>query len=71
MRKKTGKPAGRPARIYAMYKGEEMLAMGTIKEIAEQMGVSEVTIRFQTTPSYRKRCRENGTHREVFPIDDD
>jgi hypothetical protein len=44
--------------------------MGTIKEIAEQMGVSEVTIRFQTTPSYRKRCREDGTHREVFPIDD-
>lgn len=62
---------GRPPRIYAMYKGEEMLAMGTIKEIAEKMGVSEATIRFQTTPSYRKRCREDGIHREVFALDDD
>lgn len=69
---KKGRPQkGRPPRIYAMYKGEEMLAMGTIKEIAEQMGVSEATIRFQTTPSYKKRVKADGVHREVFLLDDD
>ena len=30
------KKKGRPLKVYAMYKGEEMLAMGTIKEIAEK-----------------------------------
>ena len=57
-------------KVYAMYKGEEMLAMGTIKEIAEQMGVTVATIRFQTSPAYRKRVKAGGIHREVFPIDD-
>jgi predicted transcriptional regulator len=71
VRKKTGKPAGRPARIYAMYKGEEMLAVGTIREIAEKMGVTIATVRFQATPAYRKRVKAGGVHREVFPIDDD
>lgn len=28
------------AREYALYKGEELLAMGTKREIAEQLGVS-------------------------------
>lgn len=29
---------------YALYKGEELLAMGTKREIAEQLGVSAGTI---------------------------
>lgn len=29
---------------YALYKGEELLAMGTKREIAEQLGVSASTV---------------------------
>lgn len=60
--------AGRPPGIYAMYKGEEVLAMGTIEEIAQKMGITIETVRYMTSPSHRKRCRGNN-HREVFRIE--
>lgn len=39
---------------YALYKGEELLAMGTKREIAEQLGVSARTVGYyghQYTPA--------------------
>lgn len=42
---------------YALYKGDECLAIGTIKEIAEKMDVKYRTIKFYTTPSYKRRCK--------------
>jgi hypothetical protein len=44
---------------YALYKGEDCLATGTIKEIAEQMNVKEKTIYFYIMPSYKKRCKKS------------
>lgn len=32
------------AKEYALYKGEELLAMGTKREIAQQLGVSNIAI---------------------------
>lgn len=43
---------------YALYKGEEILHMGTISEIAEKEKVAESTIRFYMTPRYA-RLRQN------------
>ncbi|MFS9164927.1 hypothetical protein QM879_01085 [Streptococcus salivarius] len=43
---------------YALYKGDELLAMGTKKEIAEQLGVSVSTIYYYHTPTYAKRTSE-------------
>lgn len=40
---------------YCLYKGDEMIFMGTIPEIAKHWGVSEDTIRFYATPRYKKR----------------
>lgn len=40
---------------YALYKGDECLSIGTIKEIAEQMKVKNRTIRFYLTPTYKNR----------------
>lgn len=45
---------------YALYKGDELLAMGTKKEIAEQLGVSASTIGYYGTPVYARRVSENG-----------
>lgn len=44
---------------YALYKGEECLAIGTIREIAEKMKVKVRTITFYKTPTYKKRCKNS------------
>lgn len=45
---------------YALYKGEELLATGTKREIAKQLGVSASTIGYYGTPVYACRTSENG-----------
>ena len=45
---------------YALYKGEELLAMGTKREIAKQLGVSPSTVGDYGTPVYARRTSENG-----------
>ena len=40
---------------YALYKGEELLCMGTISELAENQNVRPKTIFQYQTPSYKKR----------------
>lgn len=52
-------------KIYALYKGEEILADGTIKEIAEKMGIKEKSLRFYRTPTYQHRAK-NGKNRRAL-----
>ncbi len=54
---------------YALYKGDEFLTLGTIREIAEETGKSELTLRFYTTPAHRKRRKE--TSLIVIKIEED
>lgn len=44
---------------YALYKGDTLLYIGTIDEIASQHGVKHRTICFYMTPTYKKRTSEN------------
>ena len=53
---------------YALYKGEECLAIGTIKEIAKKMNVKEKTIYFYTMPTYKRRCRKSKNRRELVRV---
>lgn len=48
------------AKEFALYKGEELLAMGTKREIAKQLGVSASTVGYYGTPVYARRTSENG-----------
>lgn len=48
------------AKEYALYKGEELLVMGTKREIAKQLGVSPSTVGCYGTPVYARRTSENG-----------
>lgn len=50
---------------YALYKGDELLAMGTKREIAEQLGISVDSVTCYGTPSYAKRTSENNGRRLV------
>lgn len=54
---------------YALYKGDKFIEIGTAKELAEYLGVSERTVHFYSTPTYMKRNKEN--HYIVIKIDYD
>ena len=40
---------------YALYKGDEVLTIGTKQELAAYLNVSVRTIEFYSSPTYRKR----------------
>lgn len=60
---------------YAFYKGENLLAMGTLEEIAKEMGVATMTMFYYKSNAYLKRLeRENrldGNVRMLVPLDGD
>ena len=49
-----------PKKEYALYKGDEFISIGTIRELAELLGRPEDTVRFYHTPAYQKRNFKNG-----------
>ena len=40
---------------YALYKGEELLTIGTLDEIAKELGVKKRTVSYYGTKSHNKR----------------
>lgn len=44
-------------RVYACYKGDELLAMGTVPEIAEALGVKPSTVYYYNSKVYQSRNR--------------
>ena len=50
---------------YALYKGDELLSIGTVKELAEEFRVGEKTIHFYMTPTYKKRTSERKGRRLI------
>ena len=53
------------AKEYALYKGEELIAMGTKREIAEQLGVSVNSISHYGTPVYARRTDDSKGRRLI------
>lgn len=45
----------RKNKVYALYKGDNFIDIGTRKELADKMGVGERTISFYSSPTYQKR----------------
>lgn len=60
---------------YAFYKGENLLAIGTLEEIAREMGVAKMTMFYYKSNAYLKRLeredRLNGNVRILIPLDED
>lgn len=64
----------RRQRLYALYKGEELLADGTMDEIADELGVARETVVFYGTNAYKHRLakRKNPkNYRELVYLGDD
>lgn len=51
----------RDQRDYALYKGEEIMCIGTIDEIAKAQGIDRQTVKFYKTPGYLKRVEKRKT----------
>ncbi|HFL0060675.1 TPA: hypothetical protein ACGX1Y_002408 [Listeria monocytogenes] len=54
---------------YALYKGDELLKIGTLTELAEFKDVKSETILLYMSASYRKRTKEQSWY--VIKIEDD
>lgn len=46
--------------IYAIYKGDEFLDLGTVEEMAKKFNVRKQTITFWASPANTKRVGKNG-----------
>lgn len=61
---------------YALYKGEDLLCVGTVREIAEEMGVTEKTVYWWNTPTnkVKRAAKKKATNNRKYLIrieDDD
>lgn len=58
-----------PEKEYALYKGDNLIGIGTAKELAEQFGVKVQTIHYYSTPAYKQRTNPDRARRLV-PLDE-
>ena len=56
---------------YALYKGDELLSIGTIQEIAKEQNIKEKTVKFYKTRAYEKRIqsRKNKNSKILIEIE--
>lgn len=53
-------------KTYALYKGDELLGVGTKKELAELLNIKIETLSFYATPAYKKRTNQAKSRRLVL-----
>ena len=53
---------------YVVYKGESLLCIGTIQECADYMGVLPATVRYYTTPAYRRKLAKRKRARNYLTV---
>lgn len=60
---------------YALYKGDELLAIGTIPEIAKELGLKKDTVAYYKTQAYQNRLKRrnalNGNVRILISLEDE
>lgn len=62
---------GRPKKIYAIYKGDEFVDLGTKKELAERLNLKEATISFLVSPFRKERVKVKKNLLIAIRIEDD
>ncbi len=43
---------------YALYKGDQLLGIGTVEYLSKKLGLTKKTLHFYHTPTYKKRTSE-------------
>ena len=59
------------AKEYIAYKGDRPLGTGTVKELSEKLGYSNVGMKFKTTPYAHKRYKGSDRAILLYEIEDD
>lgn len=61
--------------VYAMYKGDELLAIGTKDEICKEMKISHDTFTYYRTKAYLNKCKNRKNYsvgyRVIIRIEDE
>ena len=57
--------------IYAIYKGDEFLDLGTAEELAKKRGIGPKSIQFMMTPTYRRRIKNQDKRLIVIRLEED
>ena len=58
-------------REYAVYKGDELLVIGTLEECAESLKVKPATILFYQSGVYQRRGKNSNKRRIAIKLEDD
>ena len=53
---------------YALYKGDELLYIGTMYQLMEKYNIKENTFRFYMTPTYKKRLKDGDKKRRLICV---
>lgn len=57
------------SKYFALYEGDDLLTVGTYKELASYLGVGIDTVRFYTKPTYKKRVKNS--RYEIVELEDE
>ena len=57
-------------KIYALYKGEKLLADGTASEIAEKLGITVRSVHYYGMPAYQRKAKHVKNRRVLVCLDD-
>ena len=56
-------------KIYAMYKGDECLAIGTLIQLSKVLNIKIETLYFYMSPTYKKRVKKGKNRRELVRVE--
>ena len=57
--------------VYALYKGDEFIDLGTLEELAKKEGVKKHTILYYQTQAYKRKAKEDKNRRVLIKIEGD
>lgn len=57
--------------IYAAYKGDVFIDLGTKEELAKRLGCKPKSITFMTTPTYKKRIKGKENRLMVIKVEEE
>ncbi|UOO82783.1 hypothetical protein LVJ83_04775 [Uruburuella testudinis] len=58
------------AKVYALYKGDELIGTGTAFQLAKKLGITVRSLLYYKTPNYMKRNRGQN-HRQLVALEED
>jgi hypothetical protein len=62
---------GRKKQVYALYKGDEFIDLGTIEELAKKEGIKPKTMSYFSKPAYKRKFKDDRNRKVLIKIEGD